>query len=69
MLNTSLIGTLETFRLGISTPTVLFPGIGASILTSLAANASAISLLMLVIRLTLVPALISTSNCVTAGPS
>ena len=68
-LNTSLIGTAAIFLFGISIPTVLLPGIGASILTSLAARARAISLLILVILLTLVPALISTSNWVTAGPS
>ena len=48
---------------------MLFPGIGACIRTSLAARARAISLFILVILLTLVPEAISTSNCVTVGPS
>jgi hypothetical protein len=48
--------------LGISIPTVLLPGIGASIRTSLAANAKAISLLIFKILLTLVPPGISNSN-------
>ena len=69
LFKTSLSGTEAIFLFGISIPTVLLPGIGASILTSLAASARAISLLILVILLTLVPALISTSNWVTAGPS
>ena len=66
---TSLTGTLKVVLLGISTPTVVFPGIGASIRTSLAAKARAISLDKPVILLTFVPFFIATSNCVTVGPS
>ena len=65
---TSLRVTLLIVGLGISTPIVLLPGIGAWIITSLAAKARAISLLILTIRLTLVPAGTVNSYSVTAGP-
>ena len=51
-----------------STPTVLFPGIGASIRTSFFDKARAISLLKVVILLTLVPLAISNSYWATVGP-
>ena len=55
--------------LGSSIPIVFLPGIGACIFTALAASARAISLSRLTILLTFVPAFISTSYCVTAGPT
>ena len=64
----SLILTALTDEFGISIPIVFLPGIGAWILTSLAAIARAISLLMLVIRFTLVPLGTIISYSVTAGP-
>ena len=66
---TSFILTGLTSRFGISTPIVLFPGIGASIRTSFAASANAISLFMLLILLSFVPAGTTTSYCVTVGPT
>ena len=51
-----------------STPTVLFPGIGASIRTSFFDKARAISLLRVVILFTRVPLAISNSYCATVGP-
>ena len=66
--NTSLKVTLLIVGLGISTPIVLLPGIGAWMITSLAAKARAISLLMFTILLTLVPAGTVNSYSVTAGP-
>ena len=66
--NTSLTVTIEDTLLGISIPIVDLPGIGASILTSLAAKAKAISLWIDSILLSLVPDLTSISYCVTVGP-
>ena len=60
--NTSLIATPTGFLLGISIPTVVLPGIGASIRTSIAAKARAISLDKPVILLILVPFLTANSN-------
>ncbi len=54
--------------LGISIPTLLLPGIGASIRMSLAAKASLRSSFKLVILLTLTPRPKVNSNCVTVGP-
>ena len=65
----SFILTSLVLGLGISIPIVLFPGIGACILTSFAASARAISLFILSILFTLVPAFISISYCVTVGPT
>ena len=66
---TSLTCTPTVILLGISTPTVVLPGIGASIRTSLAARDKAISLDNPVILLTFVPFFTATSNWVTVGPS
>ena len=65
---TSLNLTALILGLGISTPMVLLPGIGAWILTSFAASAKAISLLIPTILDTFVPLGTFTSYCVTAGP-
>ena len=65
----SLIDTGIIVWLGISIPTVLLPGIGASILTSFADNSSAISLDILSTLFTLVPLCSSISYWVTAGPT
>ena len=65
----SLTVTIDIVLFGISTPIVFLPGIGAWILTSLAPKASAISLFILRILLTFVPAFTSISNCVTDGPT
>ena len=53
---------------GTSIPMADFPGIGASILTPLAANPKAISSAKLTILLTFIPALGWSSNLVTDGP-
>ena len=53
--NTSFIETSSFTLFGISIPISDLPGIGASILTSLAARFNAISLLKFTILLTLVP--------------
>ena len=53
--NISLNDTGDTESFGISIPTVLFPGIGASILTSFLARAREISLLIPKSLLNLVP--------------
>ena len=66
--STSLKETELLTWFGNSIPIVFFPGIGASILTSRAANAKAISLWIDNNLLTFVPALISNSYCVTVGP-
>ena len=65
----SFIFTSLVIGFGISIPIVFFPGIGACILTSFAASAKAISLFMLKILFTFVPAFISISYCVTVGPT
>ena len=52
-----------------SIPTVLLPGIGASILTSFLDRAKAISLFNVVILFTLVPEAISNSYWDTVGPT
>ena len=65
---TSLKDTDEFTLLGSSIPIVFFPGMGAWILTSLAARARAISLWMDNSLLTLVPAFNSSSYWVTVGP-
>ena len=57
------------FLFGISIPTVLLPGIGASIRMSFSANANFKSSLRLVILLTLTPRPKLSSNCVTVGPT
>jgi len=59
--NTSLNDTAVFTLLGSSIPIVLFPGIGACILTSLAAKLSAISFCIDNSLLTLVPAFNSNS--------
>ena len=64
----SLNDTEELTLLGSSIPIVFLPGIGAWILTSLAANAKAISLWILSNLFTLVPAFSSSSYWVTVGP-
>ena len=65
---TSLSATREILSFGTSIPTAERPGIGASIRTSLAANAKAISLCKFTILLTFTPCAGCTSYCVTAGP-
>ena len=65
---TSLKDTDEFTLLGSSIPIVFFPGMGAWILTSLAARARAISLWIDNSLLTLVPAFNSSSYWVTVGP-
>ena len=65
----SLTVTMAVCAFGISIPTVFLPGIGACILTSFAARARAISLFIPSILLSFVPAFISISYCVTAGPT
>ena len=59
-------GVFSTF--GISIPTALFPGIGASIRRSVAANAILISFAKLLILLTRTPSSGLISNLVTLGP-
>ena len=66
--NTSLTVTIEVTLFGISIPIVDLPGIGASIRTSLAASAKAISLCIDKTLLSLVPDFTSISYCVTVGP-
>ena len=61
-------GTVATSELGTSIPTRDFPGIGASIRTSLAAKARAKSSARLEIRLTRTPTAGLTSYLVTEGP-
>ena len=65
----SLNDTPTLVLFGSSIPIVLLPGIGACILTSFAARASAISLCILNTLFTFVPLLSSTSYCVTEGPT
>ena len=60
--------TIDVTLLGISIPIVDLPGIGASIRTSRAANAKAISLWIPDTLLNLVPDLTSISYWVTVGP-
>lgn len=65
---TSRKETIATSELGTSIPMADFPGIGASILISFAAKASARSSFRLTILLTLTPTSGWTSYFVTAGP-
>ena len=67
--NTSFIETSSFTLFGISIPISDLPGIGASILTSLAARFNAISLLKFTILLTLVPGVGNIWNCVIDGPT
>ena len=67
-LNTSLKETIDDTKLGISTPTAGFPGIGASIRISLAAKANLISSCKDIILLTLVPVSNFNSYFVIEGP-
>ena len=64
----SLNDTMLILLFGTSIPINDLPGIGASIRTSLAANASAMSSVKLTILLTLTPTAGWTSNFVTEGP-
>lgn len=66
--STSLKVTLDIVGFGISIPIVLFPGIGAWIITSFAAKARAISLSIFKILLTFVAGGTVSSYSVTAGP-
>ena len=68
LLNTSLKETALFTLLGSSIPIVLLPGIGACILTSLAAKLRAISFCIESNLLTFVPAFNSNSYWVTDGP-
>ena len=60
--------TIVFSTLGISIPTALFPGIGASMRISFAAKAIFISYCRLLILFTRTPRSGFTSNFVTAGP-
>ena len=65
----SLRPTTDLFFLGISIPTVCFPGIGASILIDSASKLNAISSAKLEILLTLTPSAGAISNLVITGPT